>query len=145
MPLATEAVMSVVPRQRAGAGSAITNTSRQVAVALGVAVLGSVLAQVYRSQLAPHLTVLPPGVRSTATASIAATQAVAQHLGPAGSPLLTAADHAFVQAMHVTSLISVVIALVGAGVMALWMPGRPSAVKPDELPARDAVPASSGR
>ena len=35
MPLATEGVMSVVPRERGGAGSAITNTSRQVAVALG--------------------------------------------------------------------------------------------------------------
>ena len=45
MPAATEGVMSVVPRERGGAGSAITNTCRQVAVALGVAVLGSVLAQ----------------------------------------------------------------------------------------------------
>ena len=59
MPPATELVMSVVPRDRGGAGSAITNISRQVAVALGVAVLGSVLAQAYRAQLAPHLGVLP--------------------------------------------------------------------------------------
>ena len=51
MPSATEGVMSVVPRERGGAGSAITNTSRQVAVALGVAVLGSVLADVYRARL----------------------------------------------------------------------------------------------
>src|SRR5215469_14498370 len=35
MPAATEGVMSVVPRERGGAGSAITNTSRQVSVALG--------------------------------------------------------------------------------------------------------------
>ena len=64
MPLATEGVMSVVPRERGGAGSAITNTSRQVAVALGVAVLGSVLAQVYRGQLTPHLAVLPRRARA---------------------------------------------------------------------------------
>ena len=68
MPPATEAVMSVVPRDRGGAGSALTNISRQVAVALGVAVLGSVLAQAYRGQLAPHLTALPPAARNQATA-----------------------------------------------------------------------------
>src|SRR5271166_3161636 len=63
MPSATEGVMSVVPRERGGAGSAITNTSRQVAVALGVAVLGSVLAQAYRARLQPYLAVLPPAAR----------------------------------------------------------------------------------
>ena len=51
--------MSVVPRERGGAGSAITNTSRQVAVALGVAVLGSIVAQAYRNRLTPYLAVLP--------------------------------------------------------------------------------------
>src|SRR5215469_2110746 len=63
MPTATESVMSVIPREHGGAGSAITNTSRQVAVALGVAVLGSVLAQAYRSRLQPYLAVLPAGAR----------------------------------------------------------------------------------
>jgi len=66
MPPATEAVMSVVPRERAGAGSALTNTARQVSGALGVAVLGSILAQAYRSQLSPHLGNLPASVRDAA-------------------------------------------------------------------------------
>ncbi len=66
MPPATEAVMSVVPRERAGAGSALTNTARQVSGALGVAVLGSILAQAYRSQLSPHLSDLPAGARNAA-------------------------------------------------------------------------------
>jgi hypothetical protein len=82
----------VVPRSRSGAGSAITNTSRQVAVALGVAVLGSVLAQAYRGQLAPQLSALSPAARNAATTSIAQTQAIAQQLGPAGHGSLTAAD-----------------------------------------------------
>jgi EmrB/QacA subfamily drug resistance transporter len=141
MPLATEAVMSVVPRDRGGAGSAITNVSRQVAVALGVAVLGSVLAQVYRGQLSPHLAGLPAGARSTATQSIAATQAVAQKLGPAGSHLLTAANDSFVQAMHVTSLISMIIAILGAIVMAVWMPGRPAVLAESRGPAGSTGPA----
>jgi EmrB/QacA subfamily drug resistance transporter len=125
MPPATEAVMSVVPRSRSGAGSAITNTSRQVAVALGVAVLGSVLAQAYRGQLAPQLSALSPAARTAATASIAQTQAIAQQLGPAGHGLLTAANAAFVHAMHVTALISVIIAVVGSVAIWAWMPGRP--------------------
>ena len=124
MPPATEAVMSVVPRERAGSGSALTNTARQVAGALGVAVLGSILAQVYRGQLSPHLTALPASARSAATGSITATDTVAAKLGHAGLRLDQFGDTAFVHAMHVTTGISAVITLVGALVVLIWMPGR---------------------
>jgi EmrB/QacA subfamily drug resistance transporter len=124
MPPATEAVMSVVPRERAGAGSALTNTARQVSGALGVAVLGSILAQVYRSQLDPHLAGLPGSVRGAASGSITGTQAVASRLGAAGRDLATFGDSAFVHAMHLTTLISAGITLLGALVVLLWMPGR---------------------
>jgi EmrB/QacA subfamily drug resistance transporter len=124
MPSATEGVMSVVPRERGGAGSAITNTSRQVAVALGVAVLGSVLAQAYRARLQPYLGVLPASARAGATVSIAQTQVIAHQLGPAGVRLMTAASSSFVAAMHVAALISVVIAAGGAVAIGIWMPGR---------------------
>jgi len=127
MPPATEGVMSVVPRERGGAGSAITNTCRQVAVALGVAVLGSVLAQAYRVRLTPYLSVLPARARPGATVSIAQTQQLALHLGPAGDRLLSAASSSFVDSMHVTSLISIGIAAAGAVAMAIWMPGRRAA------------------
>jgi EmrB/QacA subfamily drug resistance transporter len=126
MPPATEAVMSVVPRERAGSGSALTNTARQVFGALGVAVLGSILAQVYRGQLNPHLTALPGAARSAAASSITGTQAVAAHLGGAGVRLDSFADGAFVHAMHVTTIISAVITLAGAVVVMAWMPGRPA-------------------
>jgi predicted MFS family arabinose efflux permease len=128
MPPATEAVMSVVPRERAGSGSALTNTARQVAGALGVAVLGSILAQVYRGQLSSHLTAVPAATRTAATGSITATQAVAARLGGAGARLDSYANTAFVHAMHVTSLISAVITLLGALVVLAWMPGRAAAV-----------------
>jgi MFS transporter, DHA2 family, multidrug resistance protein len=127
MPPATEAVMSVVPRERAGSGSALTNTARQVFGALGVAVLGSILAQVYRGQLSPHLTALPDAARNAAASSITGTQTVAGHLGSAGLRLDTFADGAFVHAMHVTTVISAVITLAGALVVLAWMPGRTAA------------------
>jgi EmrB/QacA subfamily drug resistance transporter len=133
MPPATEAVMSVVPRERAGAGSALTNTARQVSGALGVAVLGSILAQAYRNQLDPHLGPLPAAARNAATSSITASQAVAAKLGPAGRQLSEFADAAFVHAMHLTTLFSAAITLLGALVVMRWMPGRAA--------ARTALPA----
>ncbi len=130
MPTATESVMSVVPRERGGAGSAITNTSRQVAVALGVAVLGSILAQAYRTRVLPALGALPAAARSAAVQSVAATQAAAARLGSSGTRLLALADRSFIHAMHITTVVSAVIAVSGAGLIALWMPG---------LRARDRV------
>jgi EmrB/QacA subfamily drug resistance transporter len=124
MPTATESVMSVVPRERGGAGSAITNTSRQVAVALGVAVLGSILARAYRAGLAPGLPALPAGSRAEATQSVAATQVAADKLGHGGAALIALADRSFVHAMHVTTVFSAVIAATGAVLIAMWMPGR---------------------
>jgi EmrB/QacA subfamily drug resistance transporter len=134
MPAATSAVMDVLPRERAGAGSALTNTARQVAVALSVAILGSVLAEFYRSKLSPSLTHLPAAARTAAQGSITATQAVAQQLGSAGRSLLDPANAAFVHAMHFTSLIAALLALAGGFVVLRWMPGKP----------QKAAPASDG-
>jgi DHA2 family multidrug resistance protein-like MFS transporter len=128
MPAATAAVMDVLPRERAGAGSALTNVSRQVAVALSVAVLGSILAVFYRTSLGPSLAGLPAAARDAASSSITATQAVAQQLGSAGRPLLGPANTAFVSSMHITTLVAAGLALVGALVVLRWMPGRPRPV-----------------
>ena len=158
MPPSTEAVMSVVPRERAGSGSALTNVARQVSGALGVAVLGSILAQAYRAQLSPHLTGLAAAAKGAAAGSIAGTQAVAAKLGPgspAGRDLAVFADHAFVHSMHITTLISAVITLLGALVIVIWMPGRAAAADaaspagaaatagraPELVPAAAGIPA----
>ena len=128
MPTATESIMKVVPRERGGAGSALTNTSRQVAVALGVAVLGSILAQGYRSRLTPSLAGLPGSARAVATQSIAATQAVAAHLGSsAGDRLTAAANQSFVSAMGVSALAAAGIAGLGAILIFAWLPGARAA------------------
>jgi EmrB/QacA subfamily drug resistance transporter len=144
MPPATEAVMSVVPRERAGGGSALTNVARQVAGALGVAILGSILAQAYRGRLAPHLSALPAPARGPATASIAATQAVAARLGPAGRTLSGFADTAFVHAMHITTLISAAITLLGVLVVVIWMPGRGTRPGSTAGDAEPTVPVMAG-
>jgi EmrB/QacA subfamily drug resistance transporter len=123
-PPATTAVMSVLPREQAGSGSAINNIARQVAIALGVAVLGSLVASLYRSGMQPHLAALPAGLRQTAGESIGATEGLAERLGPAGRALLDPAHRSFVHAVHITSAISSAVALLGALVVLRWMPGK---------------------
>jgi len=124
VPVATATTMEALPRERAGAGSALTNTARQVAVALSVAVLGSILASAYHHSLSPTLNALPSGLRGTAGSSITATQAVAAQLGHAGQFLLVPANDAFVDAMRVTTAVAAILAVVGGFAVLRWMPGR---------------------
>ncbi|MER5460198.1 DHA2 family efflux MFS transporter permease subunit [Streptomyces sp. NPDC002668] len=131
MPPATTAVMSALPRERAGTGSAVNTTFRQVGGALGVAVLGSVLSTVYRSEVAGRLADLPGAVRDRAEESVESTLAVADSLGPRGSGLAAGAVDSFVSAMHVTALVAAGVTLLGALVSLLLLPLRRSADRSD--------------
>ncbi|MFD6422073.1 MFS transporter [Streptomyces sp. NPDC060198] len=146
MPPVTVAIMQALPREKAGAGSAINNTFRQVGGALGIAVLGSVLSAVYRGDIEDHLSAVPAGARDVAGESIEATLGVAAKLGPAGRPLAAAASDAFIGAMHVAALGSAAVALAGAVVVALFLPGKSAAEPRPQAPERPApVPAEQGR
>ncbi|MFD9872471.1 MFS transporter [Streptomyces niveus] len=141
MPPVTVAVMQALPREKAGSGSAVNNTFRQVGGALGIAVLGSLLSTTYRGEIEGHLGAVPAAARDAAGESIEATMAVAEKLGPAGAPLVSSANDAFLTAMHVTALGSAAVALIGTVVVALFMPGRTAAPErpaPKERPERPA-------
>ncbi|ARF72230.1 MFS transporter [Kitasatospora albolonga] len=141
MPPVTVAVMQALPREKAGSGSAINNTFRQVGGALGIAVLGSVLSTVYRGDIEGHLGAVPAGVREVAGESIEATLGAAAQLGPvAGKPLVAAANDAFIGAMHVTALGSAAVALIGALVVGLYLPGRTRAAATEEPVQEDPAP-----
>jgi Na+/melibiose symporter-like transporter len=124
IPPTTEAVMASLPRERAGVGSAVSNTIRQVGGALGVAVLGSLLSQVYRGQMAEHLTAFPEKIRNAASESIAASYSVATKIGPAGRALIEPANHAYVQAMHWAAGGAAIVALIGVIAILRWLPGH---------------------
>ncbi|MEU7959250.1 MFS transporter [Micromonospora humida] len=130
MPPATESIMSALPREKAGVGSAVSNTVRQIAGALGVAVLGSVLSAVYRQDIATVADALPAPAREAATESVSGAYAAAAQLGPAAPRLIAAANDAFVSAMHWAAAISAVVAALGIIVVLRWMPGRPDAAVP---------------
>jgi Na+/melibiose symporter-like transporter len=127
MPPATVSIMQSLPREKAGSGSAVNNTFRQVGGAMGVAVLGSLLSARYREGIEGRLAQLPlsGSARHAAGESIEGTLALAARLGPAGRQLVDPAKDAFIGAMHVTVLGSAAVALLGAVVVAVWMPGRP--------------------
>jgi EmrB/QacA subfamily drug resistance transporter len=139
MPAATAAVMDVLPRERAGAGSALTNTARQVAVALGVAVLGSILAESYRSHMSPTLAHLPAAASNTAAQSVSATQAIAEQLGAAGRFLIEPGNVAFVDAMHITTVIAAAISVAGGLMVLRWMPGKQRPTMDEQVAAEVAT------
>ncbi|MGW5660992.1 MFS transporter [Streptomyces sp. NPDC003758] len=127
-------IMQALPREKAGSASALSNTFRQVGGALGIAVLGSVLSTSYRDGIQDKLTFLPAGVRHTAGESIEATLGVAAKLGPKGRALVSPANDAFLHAMHVTALWGAGVAVLGAVVVALFLPGKAAARTGTEEP-----------
>ena len=125
MPPATVTIMSSLPREKAGSGSAVSNTFRQVGGSLGVAILGALLSTVYRNGIQDKLSLLPAPLRSTAGQSVEGTLGVVQQVGGRAAGLVGPAKDAFVHSMHVTSLASGAVALVGAAVSLALLPKRP--------------------
>jgi EmrB/QacA subfamily drug resistance transporter len=129
----TESVMGSLPRERTGVGSATNGAALQLGGALGVGVLGSLLASRYRGVLHPVLAheVIPKSVLSLINGSLGGALAVAAHVGGAeGAALAAISRRGFVSGMDLAVTAATVVVSVGA-VMALGM-----------LPSR-APPATS--
>jgi hypothetical protein len=147
-------LQNVLPLARAGAGSAVQNTVRQVAGALGVAVVGTILANQYAANLNTVIDTVPDqfpdAARQAATESIvAADQILTQALGqgiPASviEPLRTGAFEAFLSASHVTSYISLGVIVIAALAVFFLLPQINPPEKGDRAvgaPAADATDA----
>jgi EmrB/QacA subfamily drug resistance transporter len=137
MAPASNAIMTTVPAHQAGAGSAINDTIREVGGALGVAIVGSLSAAVYRSRLGRALATahVPGQVTHAATGSVAAANLTAARLGGAhGGELVTAAHSAFVTSMSVGMRVAAAAALASAvGTLFALAPRRPRPV-PETVP-----------
>jgi EmrB/QacA subfamily drug resistance transporter len=132
MAPASTVMQNALPLARAGAGSAVQNTVRQVGGALGVAVIGTVLATQYAKSLQPALDALPAQFPSAAkdamSNSVIATVKVLGQAAEQGLPAsvveatkATAFD-AFLSASHVTTLISAIIVVVAAVLVWFLLP-----------------------
>jgi EmrB/QacA subfamily drug resistance transporter len=116
MAPATDSVMSAVPEAKAGVGSAMSDVTRQVGGALGVAVIGSIIGSAYSREMndAPD----------AAAESVGAAHAVAGQLGgPAGRELADTAGRAFTEALGIGLTAAAVAALAGAVLVLLRLPG----------------------
>lgn len=150
---ASTVMQNVLPLARAGAGSAVQNTVRQVFGALGVAVVGTVLATQYASNLRPGLDALPAQVpraaKDAATESIIATVNVLGRAARQGLPteLVAAAQRgafeAFLTASQVTSYLSLAMAIIAALVVGFMLPRITPPKEGDRAVGAPADPADA--
>ncbi|MER6024709.1 MFS transporter [Streptomyces sp. NPDC001851] len=133
VPAMTNA-LGTLPRDRAGSGSGLLMTLRQVGSAIGIALLGSLLANAFRDRL--DVTGLPAQAAGTAGDSIVAAHVVAEKAHSAH--LAASANGAYVHGMTVVLLVCGAAALVSALLAAAFLPGT-AAAGPADAAAPDVV------
>ena len=116
----TGAIVVSLPLDKAGVGSAINDTTREVGGALGVAVFGSVLVSRYHLDVAHHVAGLPAAAHD-ATASLGAALQTAKGLdGPAAAHLTAVARRGYVHAFDQTMVVTVAVALFASALVS-WL------------------------
>lgn len=145
MPPTTGQIMSSLPLDRAGVGSAVNDTTREVGGALGVAVLGSIANVVYRNGLDGLVSGAPEPVREAVTSSVAAALEFARS-PQAPADAVARVSEAFTSAGVVTFTAAATVALLNAALVWAFMPRRSgfqamgaAADEPDGQPATAAV------
>jgi EmrB/QacA subfamily drug resistance transporter len=128
---ATESIMGSLPPEKAGVGSAVNDTAREMGGTLGVAIVGSLFASIYSSKLGELLTGTPVPAAALAAAkeSVGAGAQVAtvatHQFGPeAGALVRNAVNTSFIDGFHAGSWVSAGVTLVGALMAVRWLPSR---------------------
>ena len=138
---AMDAVLDSLPTEQAGSGTAITMTLRQTGGALGVALLGSLLAEGYTGRV--NTAGLPPEAAAAARESIAGALAAATRLG---EPAVAAsADAAYLHGMSLVLVATAITAGFSALLTALLLPGRPTVGSDHDRRSLDATTVPDDR
>jgi EmrB/QacA subfamily drug resistance transporter len=138
---ATEAIMGVVPKEKAGLGSAVNDATRLFGGALGIAVIGSVAASLYASRLGSTIPAgLPSRVATAAHGSVGGALVAAHRLAQAGFTLPAhrlgdAAIGAFVHSLAGGCRVAAGVVAVGAILAASLLPARPLVTEEIAAPA----------
>jgi EmrB/QacA subfamily drug resistance transporter len=130
IPSGTASVMGSLPRAHTGVGSATNGAFLQVGGALGVAVLGSLLATRYQDHITTALAShhVPQAAMATILGSLGGALAVAAHLGGAlGAALAHLARSAFISGMDLAMVTGAAVALGGCLLALAALPARPAA------------------
>jgi Na+/melibiose symporter-like transporter len=129
MAPATDSIMGSLPREKAGVGSAMNDTTRQTGGAAGVAVLGSILASRYASSVthAAQAGRVPASLLADVKANVGQAVAIANspQAGRFGASIGSVAREAYVSAFHAAALIGAVIMVLTTIGVAIWLPARP--------------------
>ncbi len=127
IPTATGAVIGSVPESDSGVASATNTTAIQLGGALGVAVVGSLLATRYQDKMTAALAGhhLPHAAMTAIQSSLGGALAVAARARGASGQLLTLlAKTAFVNGMDLGLLTGAVVAIAGCLLVLAWLPSR---------------------
>jgi MFS family permease len=121
MAPSTTAIMEAIPESKAGVGSATNDASREVGGALGIAIGGSVLNQIYQKSL-----VIPESfshIKDVLSSSFPAAMRVgAETGGPEGAALIASAQEAFVSGMVGSCYVAAAVAAIAAIIVWTKMP-----------------------
>lgn len=144
---ATESIMSSLPLDDAGAGSAVNDTTREVGGTLGVAVLGSIVASYYAGKVSPIIDSVPASLmnddeKSFARATILSVlemrdRDIPTMLEPQREQLISTMKTAVLQGAHTASLVATAAVLVCAVVVAIFLPWAPARGRSTMLAWRD--------
>jgi EmrB/QacA subfamily drug resistance transporter len=141
---ATNSVMASVPIRKAGIGSAMNDTTRQLGGALGVAVLGTIMNNAYQKGISGLHTVLPqlPETAYEAiSSSIQAAHIVANNPAvpeSAREVIISTANDAFILGMNEAMLVGSLIMAAAAVFALLFLPAQATRIPDDEVPAEVA-------
>lgn len=127
MAPATESIMGSLPPSKAGVGSAMNDTTRQIGGALGVAIIGSVLATSYRPGITSALAEfhLPAPAIGAARDSVGGAMFVADRLPDGlGASVAQAARVVYVDSLGSALLVAAVVVLAAAAIVFAFLPAR---------------------
>ena len=125
----TTAIMDVIPESKAGVGSATNDASREVGGALGIAIGGSVLNEIYQSTIVVPDTI-PSDLSMVIQESFPAAIRIGEDLG--NELLIASAREAFVQGMVGACIVAGCVALIAAIIVKLKLPNDKISITDEE-------------
>lgn len=137
MPPSTGQIMSALPLDRAGVGSAVNDTTRELGGALGVAILGSIVTSGFRTDIGQLLAGVPEQAREVAQRSVAAALEISQN-APDPAAAQVAIRAAFTDAIGVAFAVAAIATLINAAIVWCYGP-RVSSIEEIGSPAAAAV------
>ncbi|NGO43631.1 MFS transporter [Streptomyces ureilyticus] len=142
---AMDAALGGIPKDEAGSGSGLLMTLRQVGGAIGIALLGSLVASAYGDRI--DTSGLPAAAADAARESLTGAHAVAERLGLPG--LARSADAAYVDGMGtvlvVCGMAALVTALLTAALLPNARPAKAEGAAEGETPAMARTESDGGQ